>query len=619
MQTSEWGGTNGTSYSYTSSTQTSASVNESGDVTAGGGTTAFALITTMSLSLEYAISGPPEVVGQIGSYSATSTSGSNDGANFTETEFAGGGDTAGIQVADQIGSSPLGSAEHLGSSPNSLDTGSGLLSALGGEGVHAMSFKGLEILPTASPNGSSLWLEESNQPGQDATDWISHPSGIGYRRSSPGVTSGSGSHSSGSSSPPIPGNFPTMDNGTSDGGASQELARLTNFLGGGNENPGAAQPGATPRAEQIAISLMPFGNPSAVAISSPTDDFIWGAPEGQGTAFGPGGQQLSMTAPGIEGTPQNQASPGQGGFGPSHYPSAASSGGYSSPGGLRSVPAAPPPPPEGPLPHESPADPPDENEGGPAALLSSILYQAVFQALTPKKEDAYAGLEIGDELRLGLKILETEFKKLSPEQKLKIAKALRELQSGALQAWDIRGLLSEHIKDFRINGWGKWGTGKGVDTVTVDGKVYWAPAVNYILWGRINRLLYDSGVGRGDYSSVPQITEGGFFLRPPLKPLESHSLEWTLETAGIYRSIKNLKDGGGHAGNIAWTAVGWTGDWEFAADAVLTKPGINYIPSPIKHSGGLGWRVAPQPPFGRRAGSGPKGIIEFKGTPDDAP
>ena len=38
--------------------------------------------------------------------------------------------------------------------------------------VHGMSFAGSEILPTASPTGTSLWLEESNQPGQDATDWI---------------------------------------------------------------------------------------------------------------------------------------------------------------------------------------------------------------------------------------------------------------------------------------------------------------------------------------------------------------------------------------------------------------------------------------------------------------
>jgi hypothetical protein len=50
-----------------------------------------------------------------------------------------------------LDSPPLGIAEHLGTSPNSLDTSPGLLSALGGEGVHAMSFTGAEISPTANP------------------------------------------------------------------------------------------------------------------------------------------------------------------------------------------------------------------------------------------------------------------------------------------------------------------------------------------------------------------------------------------------------------------------------------------------------------------------------------
>ena len=268
MQTSESGSTNGTTYAYISSTQTFTSVNESGEVTAGGGTTAFALITTMSLSLRTAISGPPEVGGLIGSYSATSVSGTNDGADLTETEFAGQGDAAGTQVADQIGSSPMGSAEHLGTSPNSLDSSSGLLGGLGGEGVHAMSFVGSEILATASPTGSSLWLEESNQPGQDATDWISHPSGIGYRRSRRGSPLPSGSHSSGSSSPPIPGNWPTMDSGTSDGGASQELARLSNFVSGP-----ATRTHGDPAGRHAAGSSrdfdFPVANPIAVAISNP--------------------------------------------------------------------------------------------------------------------------------------------------------------------------------------------------------------------------------------------------------------------------------------------------------------------------------------------------------------
>jgi hypothetical protein len=38
-----------------------------------------------------------------------------------------------------------------GTSPGGLDSSSGPLSALGGEGVHAMSFTGAEILPNANP------------------------------------------------------------------------------------------------------------------------------------------------------------------------------------------------------------------------------------------------------------------------------------------------------------------------------------------------------------------------------------------------------------------------------------------------------------------------------------
>ena len=69
--------------------------------------------------------------------------------------------------------------------------------------------------------------------------------------------------------PPIPGNLPTMDSGTSDGSTDQELARLANFMTGGNENPTSTQPAATPRSVQAAIPLLPTGSPAATAISNP--------------------------------------------------------------------------------------------------------------------------------------------------------------------------------------------------------------------------------------------------------------------------------------------------------------------------------------------------------------
>jgi hypothetical protein len=135
-----------------------------------------------------------------------------------------------------------------------------------------MSFSGSEIAPKPNPAGTSMWLEESNQSGQTPTNWVSHPSGIGYRRSSPGVTTWNGSTSS--TSPPIPGNAPTMDSGTTDGGIDQELNRLGNFINGGNENPTSTQPGPTPRAQQLAMPSLPIGSPAAVNmldISNPMD------------------------------------------------------------------------------------------------------------------------------------------------------------------------------------------------------------------------------------------------------------------------------------------------------------------------------------------------------------
>jgi hypothetical protein len=97
-----------------------------------------------------------------------------------------------------------------------------------------------------------MWLEESNQYGQTPTNWVSHPSGIGYRRSSPGITtwSGSGSGSTSSTGAAIPGNPVTMDTGMSDGGNQDEINRLNNFITGGNENPTAMQPGPISRGEQ---------------------------------------------------------------------------------------------------------------------------------------------------------------------------------------------------------------------------------------------------------------------------------------------------------------------------------------------------------------------------------
>jgi hypothetical protein len=120
--------------------------------------------------------------------------------------------------------------------------------------------------------GASVRSEESNQYGQTPTNWVSHPSGIGYRRSSPGITtwSGSGSGSTSSTGAAIPGNPVTMDTGMSDGGNQDEINRLNNFITGGNENPTAMQQGPIGRAEQTAMPMVPSGSPSPVGFGETT-------------------------------------------------------------------------------------------------------------------------------------------------------------------------------------------------------------------------------------------------------------------------------------------------------------------------------------------------------------
>jgi hypothetical protein len=243
-------------------------------------------------------------------------------------------------VADQIGGSTAGSAEHLGTSPGSLDTGSGLMSALGGMGVHAMSFEGSDILPTANPAGTSMWLEESNQYGQTPTNWVSHPSGIGYRRSSPGITtwSGSGSGSTSSTGAAIPGDPVTMDTGMSDGGNQDEINRLNNFITGGNENPTAMQQGPIGRAEQTAMPVTPTGGPTAVAFGETTGRDVIGDVMNQqgGGTWTPYGNPLYQSPSASPSGPSGSERSGASGRGYGN------GGGYGG-GSLASAPVSPPP------------------------------------------------------------------------------------------------------------------------------------------------------------------------------------------------------------------------------------------------------------------------------------
>jgi hypothetical protein len=183
-------------------------------------------------------------------------------------------------------------------------------------GVHGMSFAGPDILPTANPAGTEVWLEESNEPTQTPTNWVSHPTGIGYRRSSPGVTTytGSGSGASSSTSPPIPGNAPSMDTGLSDGGTTTELYRLTtDFISGGNENPTAMTPGPIPRAKQLALPTSPLNSPGVTNLlltdpdaDLPVSNLLLLLPA-DGSSVDPGIVAIRST------TPSGSVGPGPGG------------------------------------------------------------------------------------------------------------------------------------------------------------------------------------------------------------------------------------------------------------------------------------------------------------------
>ena len=156
------GSTGGGALSSTQSVAIFQSRTEAGHVTYSGGTSPFASLSSHSAQDLINVSGPPATTGTATLLDTVSTSGADGGADMTEMGGAGQGITAGTQVSGQMGSSPRGSAEHLGTSPGSLDTSSGLLSGLGGEAAHPMSYSGAEIMPKPSPTGTSMWLQESN-------------------------------------------------------------------------------------------------------------------------------------------------------------------------------------------------------------------------------------------------------------------------------------------------------------------------------------------------------------------------------------------------------------------------------------------------------------------------
>ncbi len=194
MTTSMSGNTAPGGFAFTSLSQSTNQISDSGNVTYTGVVTPYLESQSGTDEVKLSVSGPPAATATLTNTESATTTGSNDGANYTDYGFAGQGSSAGTGVADLVGSSPMASAEHMGTSPNSLDTSSGLLSALGGADVHAMSFAGSEIMPTENAGGTGVSLEESSlESGSVPPNWVSQPAGIGYPRNAPGLTTWTGS------------------------------------------------------------------------------------------------------------------------------------------------------------------------------------------------------------------------------------------------------------------------------------------------------------------------------------------------------------------------------------------------------------------------------------------
>ena len=250
-------GPSASSFSYSQSNTNSESISDYGNVTDGGVVTPFSESQASSATYRYSVTGPPVTTAyQESIISSTLTGNTPYPANFTQTVVAGHADTAGSAVAHNAGSAPANSAEHLGTTPNNLEGSGGLASAMGGFAVHSLLFAGPEVMAEVSSGGNSLVLQEAYS-SSSPTNWVSHPTGIGYRRPAP----------ANGGLPANSGNAPITDSGTADGSNERELARLTNFDTGGNENSTATQTAPTSRAEQqggvtTATGAGPGGGPT---------------------------------------------------------------------------------------------------------------------------------------------------------------------------------------------------------------------------------------------------------------------------------------------------------------------------------------------------------------------
>jgi len=202
-----------------------------------------------------------------------------------------------------------------------------------------------------------------------------------------------------------------------------------------------------------------------------------------------------------------------------------------------------------------------------------------------------AGADIKADLEEHLEALDAAYKALSREQKEELAARLYTPPANLI-AWDFRALIDDGPQNFGIT--------KDLeipDTATVNGRVYYTYQINYILWGRINRLLSDDGI---------RILYGH-------EPHPKITLDLTLSTVRFYRNVKStVIDAQGSEGQLAWTKVGWTGNWDEAISSAIP----NAVPNKRVYNGGLGLNLGAPPISILEAlftGEGSSGIISIDG------
>ena len=155
-----------------------------------------------------------------------------------------------------MGSSPLGSPIQDGTTLGEWDTSQGLVSALGGQDMHALQFAGAEIQPALS--GSAIVLEQN--VGGSGT-WVSHPSAIGYRRAGLYRERRQPAAVAVAAEIAIAAVAPEFDSGMNQGTDQDEMERLEELQPRGPGKPDGGAVAADVKAAQQTAVVGPGGEP----------------------------------------------------------------------------------------------------------------------------------------------------------------------------------------------------------------------------------------------------------------------------------------------------------------------------------------------------------------------